>query len=331
MIEPMSEIDHKPDVRVGLALSIVLLGTTFSLIWWANSVRERLPDPVARHWGISGAADGFSALNSTLAVTVGMVLLVAVPMGLAAVLARQPSAMRRFMAGTSAWVAVFLVVLIVDSLRGQLDLTDASAAPVPGAGIGIGTLVGVVVAAGVASLVRADRGAARAAGPPPATAVRLDPGSATELSWRSGPAGLDRAAVVIAVIAGVGLGSLAAVLTWWLLPVAIVVVALVLGAGRFTTTVDRSGLTVGIVGRRILRVPLEDVAGADVVHVDPFWEFGGWGLRLDMAGRTGVVTRRGPAVRVQRGDGSEVLVTVDGADRAAATLNTLADALHDRT
>lgn len=216
-------------------------------------------------------------------------------------------------------------------MRGQLDLTDAAAAPVPGAGIGIGTLAGVVVAVGVASLVRVDRGATRAVGPPPAKAVRLDAGSATELSWRSGPAGLDRAAVVIALIAGVGLGSLAAVLTWWLLPVAIVVVALVLGAGRFTTTVDRNGLTVDIVGRRILRVPLEDVAGADVVHVDPFWEFGGWGLRLDMAGRTGVVTRRGPAVRVQRGDGSEVLVTVDGADRAAATLNTLADSLHEGT
>ncbi|HUG74700.1 MAG TPA: hypothetical protein VMM81_03390 [Acidimicrobiia bacterium] len=60
-------------------------------------MRDRLPDLVARHWGISGAADGFSTLNATLAVTVGMVLLVAVPMGLAAVLARQPPAMRRFM------------------------------------------------------------------------------------------------------------------------------------------------------------------------------------------------------------------------------------------
>lgn len=327
----MSDIDHRPDLRLGLALTTVLLGTSLGLIWWATSVRDRLPEPVARHWGMSGAADGFSSLNTTLAVSLGMVLLVAVPMGLAAVLARQPPAMRRFMAGMSAWLAVFLVVLFVDSLRGQLDLTDAADAPLPGAGIGAGMLLGAVVAVGVAALVRVDQGATRAVGPPPATAVRLDPGSEAALSWSSGPAGLDRAAVVIAAFAGVGLGSLAAVLTWWLLPVAIIVVALVLGAGRFTTTIDRDGLTVGIVGRRILRVPLEDVAGADVVHVDPFWEFGGWGLRLDMAGRTGVVTRRGPAVRVRRGDGSEVLVTVDGADRAAATLNTLADSLHNPT
>jgi hypothetical protein len=39
------------------------------------------------------------------------------------------------------------------------------------------------------------------------------------------------------------------------------------------------------------------------------------------------VRRGGSAVRVERGDGSDV--TVDDADRAAATLN--ADSFHDRT
>ncbi len=63
--------------------------------------------------------------------------------------------------------------------------------------------------------------------------------------------------------------------------------------------------------------------------LNPFWEFGGWGLRLDIAGRTGVVTRRGPAIRGSTGRRERVLVTVDGADLAAATLNTLADSIHN--
>ncbi len=50
--------------------------------------------------------------------------------------------------------------------------------------------------------------------------------------------------------------------------------------------------------------------------LNPFWEFGGWGLRLDIAGRTGVVTRRGPAIRGSTGRRERVLVTVDGADLA---------------
>jgi hypothetical protein len=58
---------------------------------------------------------------------------------------------------------------------------------------------------------------------------------------------------------------------------------------------------------------------------DAFWEFGGWGRRVDVAGRVGLVTRKGPTVRIRRGDASEVLITVDDAGTAAALLNTLAD------
>lgn len=90
-------------------------------------------------------------------------------------------------------------------------------------------------------------------------------------------------------------------------------------------SVDRDGLHVRLLGVRVLHVPLEEVVAADVVDVHPFREFGGWGLRMDLHGRVGWVTRQGRAVRVRRGDASEVLVTVDDATDVAATLNTLAD------
>jgi hypothetical protein len=325
-----SEVDHRPDFRLGAALALVIGGCVAGLSAWAWSVEDRLPDPVARHWGAAGVADGFSSLGGTLWVAIGLLLIVASPMALVAVFARQPALMRRFMAGTAAWLAVFITVLIADSLRGQIDLADPAMAPVPGPGIAIGIVAGLGVAFGVAALARPDDGTTRASNPPPDSAMRADRNEG-ELAWSAGPAGLDRAAVVVALVVGVGLGALAATLTWWLLPVAILVSGLVLSAGRVSTTADREGLTVTVLGWKAVHVPLSDIAVADVVEVDPFWEFGGWGLRVDMAGRTGVVTRKGPAVRVRRGDQSEVIVTVDEPERAAGTLNSLADEFHRRT
>ncbi len=131
------------------------------------------------------------------------------------------------------------------------------------------------------------------------------------------------------LIAGlvVALGGLAVVLTWWLLPVLVLVVVALLATVRFEVRIDHRGLQVTILGgRRMLEIPLEQIAGAEVARIDdPLRDFAGWGLRVDAAGRTGVVTRAGTALRVHRGDGSEVLITVDDAWDAAAVLNTLVD------
>ncbi len=102
---------------------------------------------------------------------------------------------------------------------------------------------------------------------------------------------------------------------------------LVLGGmfGRYRVLIDEQGLAARAFGRDVLRVPLAEVAEADSVEVDPFWEFGGWGLRVDVAGRVGLVTRKGPSVRIRRADDTEVVVTVDDAATAAGLLNPLAD------
>ncbi len=319
-----SEVDHRPDLRVGIGLVVVVFASVGGLTSWAWSVRDRLPEPVARHWGVAGAADGFSSLGTTLVVNAGLVLALAVPLGLVAVVARQPVALRRVLAGTAAFLSVFVTVLAADALRGQLDLPDAAAAPPPTVGILLATVGGLVTAVAVAALTRSQANAPLATGRPPPDAPRLV-ATVGAPSFDGTLAGLDTAAWVLATVAGTVLLVVSAVVSWWLLPIAVLVAGLLVGMGRISCRIDHGGLSARALRIRILHVPIAEVAEADVVDVDPFWEFGGWGLRLDVAGRVGLVTRKGEAVRIRRGDGSQVLVTVGDAATAAATLNTLAD------
>ncbi len=136
---------------------------------------------------------------------------------------------------------------------------------------------------------------------------------------------MDTAAAVTFGAAGVLLVALIPLAGWPLL--LLVVPLLVLGGvfGRYRVVIDEQVLAARALGRSVLRVPLAEVAEADVVEVDPFWEFGGWGPRVDVAGRVGLVTRKGPSVRIRRADDTEVVVTVDDAATAAGLLNTLAD------
>ena len=323
----MAEHDHRPDLRLAGGLTVAVVVPLVGLAVWAMSVADRLPEPVARHWGAGGQADGFSSLTATLWMAVVVVAVVAVPLGVVAVLARQPVAFRRSLAGAAAGIAVFVTVVVADSLRGQLDLADPSLAPGPGIGLGVGTALGVLVGIAVAALARERESAVRAATtPPPSRAGRLRGGAPAVIETTL--PGLDTAARVLAVVSGVLLLAMSAAMSWWLAPMAALVSGLLLGAGRIRCRVDLDGLTATALGRRVLQVPVDEVVEADVVALDPFWEFGGWGLRIDVTGRIGLVTRRGPALRIRRGDDSQVLVTLDEAEEAAALLNSGADAHH---
>jgi len=68
--------------------------------------------------------------------------------------------------------------------------------------------------------------------------------------------------------------------------------------------------------------------GTSVIRVDPFRDFGGWGWRAGRSApgqsRSGVVTRKGEALLVERTGGRRFVVTTDDAATAAALLNTVA-------
>jgi hypothetical protein len=107
----------------------------------------------------------------------------------------------------------------------------------------------------------------------------------------------------------------------------IVLVVVVLGASLAARVwVDRRGLTVrSPFGWPAYTVPLAEIAAVGVVEISPLRDYGGWGWRIGRRGRPGVVFRAGPALEVTRGDGRRFVVTVDGAEDAAALLTTLTD------
>ena len=101
------------------------------------------------------------------------------------------------------------------------------------------------------------------------------------------------------------------------------------GLSTWTVTVDQRGLVArALLPRPRVVVPLGEVEHAEVVHVSPVREFGGWGLRMGLDGRVGVVLRGGEALEVARTGGRRVVVTVDDAATGAALLNTLAARVH---
>jgi hypothetical protein len=323
---PRGEVDHQPDQRFGLLFTVLAVGGTGGLVLWTWTVRDRLPDQIAHHWGSGGQATSTTDLTTILVMSVVLPLMTSLPLALAAVFGRQALALRRCLAAVSSFLVAFITVLIADSLRGQLGLEDGISSSPPGLGIGLGLLIGAGVALLAAAVVRNDPQdvtARKAAEPPPATAPRLA-GLVTG-PWEAPPTGIDTSALVTSLVA------LAAVTSWWLALLAPPLLVLSGLAARFRVRVDVEGLHATAVGRRIVHVPIVEVARAEVVDLDPFWEFGGWGLRVDVAGRVGIVTRKGPALRVVRGDGSEVLITIDEAQVAAATLNTLAEQRHADT
>lgn len=69
---------------------------------------------------------------------------------------------------------------------------------------------------------------------------------------------------------------------------------------------------------------IEEITGASVREVNPFEDFGGWGLRVKGRGNYAVATTKGPAVFVTFANGQRLTITTEHADRVAGTLNSLA-------
>ena len=113
---------------------------------------------------------------------------------------------------------------------------------------------------------------------------------------------------------------------WGVAVFGVTVLVPVVALSRFTTRIGPDGLSVRATGVPLLRVPIDQIVAArTIAHVGASWEFGSWGLRVDVQGRTGVVGRSGPAISVERADGSKVVVTLPDASTAAGLLNAAAD------
>jgi hypothetical protein len=326
----MAEVDHRPDLRLGAGVAATIVVASLGPAVWAWSVRDRLPTAVARHWGVGGQVTGTWSLTAQLLVLGTLTLLAAGVLGTVAVVSRQPVAVRRTLSGCAVVLAAVLGASQVDALSGQLDLADPFDAPAPGAGMALGVVVGLLVAVGVGALASEPPHRRAAAGPPAAELPRLPRPVPPSPTFEARSA-LSRGLVAVVGLTAVAFGVPVLLGQWWVGVLALAILGPVVAMARFTTRIDGEGLRVEAAGIRLVDVPVAQVVGADVIdHLDAFWEFGGWGLRVDAHGRTGVVARSGPAISVVRADGSELVVTVDDAARAAATLNSVADAHHGR-
>lgn len=185
--------------------------------------------------------------------------------------------------------------VLVATMVPQRGLADASAATVTPGGIVFALALGVAVTVLVGRLVDLPDPPSTSA-PAPADATRADLPSGTTALWR-GTTPTGRGMLLV------GGGA--------------VVVAAVVAGGRQVAGPQA--------GWPRLAVPLDTVAGAATTTVRPL-EFGGWGLRMQpTTGTTAVVTRTGPARRLDRTDGTAVVVSLNSADEAAAVVNALLD------
>ena len=322
---------------VGVIVPLALLTITASAIWaWL----PELPERVAIHWGIDGVngyGPGWTYLALTIGVGGGMVLLFAVigllahrmprtsrtvPSASAQLPRRSPLA-RLFGAvnlGTSSMIAL----LMLTSVNGQRGLEDAANAPnsVSWLLVGFGLLVGLSVL-GWFLQPRVD--ASPDAGQQTA-GIRLAPGE--KAAW-FGRVAIGRTGIVILVVSLlllVGATILvfvveAGAVSWIMVLITALVIVLIATTLVFRVRVNSDGLLVrSVVGWPRWSIRASEIADVRVVQVNPVAEFGGWGLRIDVEGRMGVVLRTGEALQVTRTNGRVFVVTIDDAATAAAVL-----------
>ena len=140
------------------------------------------------------------------------------------------------------------------------------------------------------------------------------------------------------MLVGAGAGLAFGTIAWFLLPAAGAVVddgieapPLELRAdeiavwsqrvrGLWRVTAGPAGLSVtGLAVRKFL--PAESIQSVRVVQVSPVPEFGGWGYRISLDGRVGLVLRTGEAIEVTHSGGKRFVVTVDDAATGASVLS----------
>jgi len=312
-------------VALILPAIIVAIGVVIQL-----SVLPTLPDPVAIHWDITGAPNGSGPVWLTPVLTIAIGLGLPVLMALSALVSLRRGdrgVAYRLLGALALGLATLMSVLGTWTLVLQSGVPDAADGPT----VLVPVLVAVAasVLAGVIGWAIQPHAPWRPIALIPTETLPLAPGE--RAVWlqrvsiaRSGIIVLLSALALMVVLSVVTVVVTADPLAVWIIIGATVVVgALVATTVAFHVRVDDEGLSINsAVGWPRVHVPLDDIASAAVVMVDPMGQFGGWGLRWGPAG-FGVVLRTGEGIEVRRRSGKTLTVTVDDAATGAALLNAL--------
>jgi hypothetical protein len=313
-------------IAVWLPVALVALGVAVQLL-----LLPQVPATIAVHWNASGEADRFAPAwtqpIATLVFGLGLPLLIA--------LTSVPGLRRgdhgptyRLMGATAAAMSAMVSVALTWTLAMQAGLDSAADAPAVWPAL-VASLVAAAVV-GVAAWFLQPRDESEGAVTPPATP--LDLSAHEQALWmrttsiaRGAAIAIFAGVLVIAVSAAVaGVTGADPLLVWFLVGVAVLLLALAATTLAFHVRVDDSGLHVeSVLGIPRFHVPLGDIESAARVDVNPMGEFGGWGLRQSTGRRFGVVLRAGEAIEVLRRGGKRFVVTVDDAATGAALLEAL--------
>ncbi|MFB7251961.1 DUF1648 domain-containing protein [Microbacterium sp. NPDC056234] len=327
-------------VGVIAPLAILAFSAMVLLAWMPD-----LPDPMAIHWGADGV-NGYGPKSSYIPLTLGIgAAIVLFDAALALFAHRLPqssaeptigpwSATSRFLGAINLGIAALMSLLSISGAAMQRGLSDAADTPDITGWMILGLLLlGGFTVLGWFLQPKHPRSAVQHGAP--ASGITL---AASERAAWFGTVAMNRVgAVVIFGLLAVYLAVTAfavarAPYDGWsaasILLVMSVVVLIAIGCGiAFRVRVNAGGLRVrSFLGWPDTRIPTGDIAKIEVIRIDPLAEFGGWGWRIGTDGRRGVVLRAGEALQVTRASGSTFVVTIDGAEQAAALLQAYVDA-----
>ena len=282
--------------------AIVVFGMFLPLILFYS----RYPDPIAVHWGFTGPPNGEMSLPAYVALlVVGMLL----AWGALATGARRsmPSApltaVTYFIMGLLAAVNTQIVIANLDAASWETAASMSVASVVAVVIVGVAAAAAGWFLGGGSSGVDVDQ--------------PLAPVAPSTTPW-SGSA-FNGWVALIGALPIVGVVFFDPV--WLILFVVIAIVGVAFSS--VTVDVDESGVTVriGPFGWPTQHIAIDEITGASAVAVKPM-SYGGWGYRV-RSGVRGIIIRSGPAIRLDRPDGPDLLITVDDAPAGAAAISTL--------
>lgn len=307
-----------------------LLGVIGPGLWTAAAIvpflwlADRLPDPMASHWPLSGPPNGSLPRAAVFAIHLAMALGPALLAFRAARRTPAPHGSVAPVVALAAGVGALGAGLAAITIRANLDAPGwRDADPLSLVGLGAALCAAAVAAAAAHRLGGRLERPAHTRDLTGRASVGLGP--AERASWRGGATNPPMRA----------LGGMCVVGSFAALPLGVVVAGAAFAAGLALLScasarvrVDRAGITIalGPVGLPRLRVPLARIQEARPIDVWPLRR-GGWGYRgsLTRSGRAAVIIRGGRGLEIRRTDGATLVVTVDDADTAAGLLNDLVD------
>lgn len=267
---------------------------------------SRYPDPIAVHWGFSGPPNG------DMSLPVYVVLLTA---GMLLTWAALAAGARRSMPSAPLTSVTYSIMGLLAAVNAQIVIASLDAASwSEAASMSVVSLVVVIAAA----LLAAAAGWLLAGG---SAGVEVDellaPKTPSDVPW-SGSASNGWVMLI---------GTLPVFGVLFFDPASLVLfIAIALVGVAFssvTVDADETGVSVhiGPFGWPTQRIAVGEISGASAVAVKPM-SYGGRGYRV-RSGVRALIIRSGPAIRIQRADGPDLLVTVDDAPSGAAAIGAL--------